>query len=56
MHPFALSDMATSIPIFPLNTVLYPGGMLPLRIFEQRYLEMTRLPARHNALRRMPHQ
>jgi hypothetical protein len=32
----------TSIPIFPLNTVLYPGGMLPLRIFEQRYLEMTR--------------
>jgi uncharacterized protein len=31
-----------SIPIFPLNTVLYPGGMLPLRIFEQRYLSMTR--------------
>ena len=34
--------MTISIPIFPLNTVLYPGGMLPLRIFEQRYLEMTR--------------
>jgi Lon protease-like protein len=34
--------MTTTIPIFPLNTVLYPGGMLPLRIFEQRYLEMTR--------------
>lgn len=34
--------MTTSIPIFPLNTVLYPGGMLPLKIFEQRYLEMTR--------------
>ena len=34
--------MTTSIPIFPLNTVLYPGGMLPLRIFEQRYLVMTR--------------
>lgn len=32
----------TSIPIFPLNTVLYPGGMLPLKIFEQRYLQMTR--------------
>jgi uncharacterized protein len=32
----------TSIPIFPLSTVLYPEGMLPLRIFEQRYLEMTR--------------
>lgn len=28
--------------IFPLNTVLYPDGLLPLRIFEQRYLEMTK--------------
>jgi len=28
------------IPLFPLRTVLYPGGPLPLRIFEQRYLEM----------------
>lgn len=34
--------MSTTIPIFPLNTVLYPGGMLPLKIFEQRYLQMTR--------------
>jgi uncharacterized protein len=30
------------IPIFPLNTVLFPGGLLPLRIFEQRYLDMTK--------------
>ncbi len=29
--------------IFPLHTVLFPGGMLPLKIFEQRYLEMTKL-------------
>jgi Lon protease-like protein len=28
--------------IFPLGTVLYPGGTLPLRIFEQRYIEMTK--------------
>jgi len=28
------------IPLFPLNTVLYPGGPLPLRIFEARYLDM----------------
>ena len=28
--------------IFPLGTVLFPGGALPLRIFEQRYLEMTK--------------
>jgi len=30
-----------SIPLFPLQTVLYPGGPLPLRIFEPRYLEMV---------------
>lgn len=28
------------IPLFPLHTVLFPGGPLPLRIFEPRYLEM----------------
>ena len=28
------------ITLFPLRTVLYPGGPLPLRIFEQRYLDM----------------
>ncbi len=28
--------------IFPLNTVLYPGGVLPLKVFEQRYIEMTK--------------
>jgi len=28
------------IPLFPLHTVLFPGGPLPLRIFEQRYLDM----------------
>lgn len=30
------------IPIFPLNTVLFPGGLLPLRVFETRYMDMTR--------------
>ncbi|QLQ26605.1 MAG: LON peptidase substrate-binding domain-containing protein [Dechloromonas sp.] len=29
------------IPLFPLNAVLFPGGVLPLRIFEQRYLDMA---------------
>lgn len=29
-----------SLPLFPLETVLYPGGTLPLRIFEVRYLDM----------------
>jgi len=29
------------IPLFPLHNVLFPGGVLPLRIFEPRYLEMV---------------
>jgi len=29
-----------NVPLFPLRTVLYPGGPLPLRIFETRYLDM----------------
>jgi Lon protease-like protein len=29
-----------SVPLFPLGTVLFPGGLLPLRIFEVRYLDM----------------
>ncbi len=31
----------TALPLFPLKTVLFPGGMLPLKVFEQRYIEMT---------------
>ena len=31
-----------SVPLFPLGTVLFPGGLLPLKIFEQRYLDMTK--------------
>jgi Lon protease-like protein len=32
----------TDLPLFPLGTVLFPGGLLPLRIFEQRYLGMAK--------------
>ena len=32
----------TSLPLFPLNTVLFPGGLLALRVFEVRYLDMVR--------------
>lgn len=28
------------LPLFPLRTVLFPGGLLPLRIFESRYVDM----------------
>ncbi len=34
--------MSTDLPLFPLNTVLFPGATLSLRIFEQRYLDMVR--------------
>lgn len=30
----------TQLPLFPLNTVLYPGGSLQLQIFEVRYLDL----------------
>ena len=30
------------LPLFPLSTVLYPQGPLPLRIFETRYVDMVR--------------
>ena len=30
------------MPLFPLHTVLFPGARLPLRLFEQRYLEMAK--------------
>jgi len=29
------------IPLFPLNTVLFPGGKLPIKVFEPRYMEMV---------------
>jgi len=30
-----------TIPLFPLHSVLFPGGPLALRIFESRYLDMV---------------
>jgi len=37
-----MTDSLPEVPLFPLGTVLFPGGLLPLRIFEQRYLEMAK--------------
>ena len=34
-----MADYAT-IPIFPLKLVVFPGEMVPLRIFEERYKQM----------------
>lgn len=30
-----------TLPLFPLRTVLFPGGILPLRVFEPRYVDMV---------------
>ena len=32
----------SSLPLFPLGSVLFPDGTLPLRVFEARYVDMTR--------------
>jgi hypothetical protein len=31
-----------SVPLFPLHSVLFPGSLLPLRIFEARYMDMAK--------------
>ena len=41
--------MSAVLPLFPLNTVLFPGGPLRLRIFEPRYLDMLSRCMRENA-------
>ena len=40
---------SSELPLFPLNTVLFPGGPLPLRIFEPRYVDMVRNCMREGA-------
>ncbi len=41
--------MSEEVPLFPLHTVLFPGGRLPLRIFEQRYMEMAKTCLKDNS-------
>jgi Lon protease-like protein len=43
MLPPCLTIVNTSaLPLFPLHTVLFPGGLLPLQIFEVRYLDLMK--------------
>src|ERR1043166_4285938 len=35
-------QMAEKLPLFPLGTVLFPGLVLPLHIFEERYRRLVR--------------
>jgi len=37
----AASSPPATLPLFPLRVVLFPGGLLPLRIFETRYVDMV---------------
>ncbi|MEM7402224.1 MAG: LON peptidase substrate-binding domain-containing protein [Pseudomonadota bacterium] len=37
-----MSSNSQELPLFPLNAVIFPGGALPLRIFEPRYLDMVK--------------
>lgn len=37
----AARDTLEATPVFALHTVLYPGGPLPLRVFEPRYVDMV---------------
>ena len=37
------------LPLFPLKTVLFPGGVLPLRVFEARYMDMITRCMREDA-------
>jgi Lon protease-like protein len=37
------------IPLFPLQSVLFPGGRLPMRIFEQRYMDMAKVCLKESA-------
>ena len=39
--PLSTPRTHANLPLFPLETVLFPGGLLPLRIFEVRYLHMV---------------
>jgi len=34
--------LLSTLPLFPLGAVLLPGGLMPLQIFEQRYLDLVR--------------
>ena len=42
------SPTANWIPLFPLGTTLFPGGVITLKIFEARYLDMMRRCLREN--------
>jgi len=41
MTPISAPSTLPELPLFPLGSVLFPGALLPLRVFEVRYLDMV---------------
>ncbi len=49
------SETLTRVALFPLSVVLFPQGVLPLRVFEARYMDMVRDCMRDETfVRRLP--
>jgi Lon protease-like protein len=40
-NPSAAAELTVELPLFPLHTILFPGAVLPLHIFEQRYRRLV---------------
>ncbi len=53
IHPFQTRPVqaprAAELPLFPLNAVLFPGGALSLRVFEQRYMTLVKDCFKHES-------
>ena len=45
-----MTEPGTRMPLFPLHTILFPEGLLPLRIFEARYIDMVREAVRNDSV------
>ncbi len=41
MNTVVADSTLLTTPLFPLGTVLFPGGYLPIRLFETRYIDMV---------------
>ena len=43
-----MTNSLITLPLFPLHTVLFPGSILQLKIFEQRYLDLVKDRMKNN--------
>ena len=47
-----VARVTEELPLFPLQSVLFPGGLLSLKVFEARYLDLAAPACARSALRR----